>query len=51
MFHFDEDFLRHHAEVALAYIRLVEKEARRSHQTNRVWFRQWQDQINQSTIQ
>lgn len=47
---FNEDFLRHHAEVALKYVRLVEREARKSRQSDRVWFRQWQGELSKSTI-
>lgn len=47
---FNEDFLRHHAEKALAYVRLVEKEARRSKQVDRVWFRDWQSELSKSTL-
>lgn len=47
---FDEDFLRYHAEIALKYVRIVEKESRRSRQADRVWFRQWQAELSKSTI-
>lgn len=46
----NEDFLRHHAKVALEYVRLVEKEVRNSRQTGRVWFRDWQAELNKSTV-
>lgn len=47
---FNEDFLRHHAEVALKYVRIVEKESRRARQADRVWFRKWQEELSKSTI-
>lgn len=47
---FDEDFLRHHAKVALEYVRIVEKEAIRAEQADRVWFRDWQCEIRKSTL-
>lgn len=47
---FDEDFLIHHANVALSYIRLVEKEVRRAKFRNRLWFRHWQEELSKSTI-
>lgn len=50
MYSLNEDFLRHHAEVALKYVRLIEKEARMSRHSNRVWFREWQKELSKSTV-
>lgn len=50
MSYFDEDFLRHHAAKALAYVRLVEAEARKARQSGRVWFKDWQGELSKSTI-
>lgn len=47
---FDEDFLRHHAEVALKYVQEVEKECRKAGQAGRAWFRYWQSQLSKSTV-
>lgn len=47
---FNEEFLRHHARVALEYIRLVEKETRKAGHSGRLWFRDWQQEITKSTI-
>lgn len=52
----DKNFLKHHAEAAIAYVRLVEEEAKKLGDTDKGWYKEWRkalgiaDQVNEPIV-
>lgn len=42
--------LKEHAEKALSYIQMIDKEVRTKRLENRQWFLNWQDRLNEISV-